>query len=425
MKIINSNNKIKVVSFSVDVAICAPGQTITVVAKLKNVSGAAINKWNAGIGVNSLQFVENSTISYLTYVVGDKGNFEQISWNAGATKTFTWIVTLADDIVTPFLNYGARSAYLLLQTRCESSLSDYYTSDVVVLNTFFNPTVKEIDFVRSLYGVPHDEGSDIMSTIQIEIDKPSSDYVFSPTCTLRFWEKGSNEKTERDLTQYVNDFLKSYVSEDLSIIYEELPPQLAYIVELEFGDDYEGFVFRDEIPNAFANFALSETGTGASFGMFPRSTSDNPMLESDYPIVPYKGIAGVNIYDTNGTIVTESGMWIEGEGDNKVITPIYSVTVMFNNLTASGRKEIPLGIDGSLVGRIVSIEGMFGTTDGTWMSLMQSNETTNNNKYHIRTQVLNVGVSGSEITLRLIAGEERTATGGHAKIAFTMIGGNT
>ena len=418
---INSSNNFQVVSFSANAEKCAPGQPISVTAKIKNVSGAAISMWRAGLGVNERQFTNSGYMtSYLTYTVGGENWFEEISWKAGVSKTFTWTVTLGKGLSEPFITHGTRAVLLMLCLRTQNSAMDYYTSDVVILNKFFNPDVEQIDFIRATDKKPHNEGESLLTTLKLAMVEPEDGYVFEPSCTLTYWEKGSpDDKTELSLTDKI-PALVSGVVRDSDILSGTFLKNSGYWFELEFGDDYESVRVKDDVSVAFGNFILSETGKGASFGRFPSSTKENPLLESDYPVVPYNGIAGVNIY-MPGVILHDfnetAGTWIE----NGTASPIHRATITFGAMAKDAEQQIDIGIPGSKVERIVSVDGMFDAGDGAWMSLMYSNDA--GVGYHVRTAVINVGTAGSNLKLRLITGASRTIERGHATISYIPVKG--
>ena len=427
MSVVTSMNQLQMSSFSADAARIVPGSAITVTCKLKNTSGETIKSMSVGVGLMEKAFPDYTANAYVfAYAMGSRTLVESVgSWAAGKSKTFTWTVTLPDSELTAlFDKYSTRAMPLVLYFITANSANergnDTYVCDVVgnsvtVLNSFCTPTVEKFEVVRT----PDDESSAVAVSIKLaQSESAYSNSAWKPSCELHYKLENENDFSSIDLTSMIPTLLEG-VTGNTDIVAAEIPTQYDCDFKIIFKDAYESASRSTDVPNAFANFALSETGAGASFGMFPTSTAAdpetgtpaNPLLESAYPIIPYAGVAGVNIYEPNNAVVTTAGRWIDGR-------PIHRVTVELPALGKNVTKPIELGIPGDSVGAIVSIDGVFDAGDGAWMSLMYSNNTTNNFKYHIRTAVINVGTANSQLTLRLITGEERTIAGGHATITY-------
>lgn len=428
MSVVTSMNQLQMSSFSADVARVVPGSTITVTCKLKNTSGETIKSMSVGIGLLEKAFPDYTANAYVfTYAMGSRMQTESVgSWAAGKSKTFTWTVTLPDSELTAlFDKYSTRAMPLVLYFVTANSAdergNDTYVCDVVgnsvtVLNSFCTPTVEKFEVVRT----PDDESSAVAVSIKLaQSANAYSNLAWQPTCTLLYKPEKQSVFSPIDLTDMIPALLEG-VTGNTDIVTVEISPQYDCDFKIVFEDAYESASRSTDVPNAFANFALSETGAGASFGMFPTSTEDKPKLESAYPIIPYAGIAGVNVY-MPGVILHDfnevAGTWIE----NGTTSPIHRVTVTFGAMAKDAEQQIDIGIPGSKVERIVSVDGMFDAGDGAWMSLMYSNDA--GVGYHVRTAVINVGTAGSNLKLRLITGVSRTIERGHATIAYIPVKG--
>lgn len=394
-------SELQMVSFSADAAYVAPGGTITVTCKLKNISGYTIKYMSVFVGTTNLY--DNVVGGFVT--LDSVGN-----WKTGATKTFTWTAEI------PSGDIGERSTPLVIKFRTNTSTAtvpseDTYVSEAVtLLNSFCTPKIEDFSVVRT----PDDESSAVAVTIKLSQSEAAyNNALWAPACRLVYAANGYGSENSIDLTDRIADLLTG-VTADTTIVTDEIDPRYDYDFAITFGDNLESAVGYTDVPNASAPFALSETGEGAAFGMFP---TGNPWLETAYPLVPYNGIAGVNIY-MPGVVLNEfvrtAGAWIE----NGIAIPIHRVTVTFGAMAKDTEQEIDIGIAGSTVDRIVSIDGMFSTDDGSWSSLMYSNDA--GVGYHVRTTVINVGSAADNLKLKLVTGASRSISNGHATIAYTV-----
>ena len=276
---------LQVVSFYADTAYVVPGSTITVTCKLKNISGLTLRRMSVGIGIPGAY----------AYALGGYSSLESIaSWSSGKTRTFTWTVTLpTDKMVAQFVNKNMRQSPLTIEFAI-SNYSDssyvpatdtYVANSVIALNKFYQPRVEEFRINRT----PDDEGDKVLVSIKIAQVALETGLVWNPTCTLLYKAENEDAISEIDLTSRIPELLEG-ITDSADIVTAEILPQYDCDFEIVFGDDFESASRLTDVPNAFANFALSETGAGASFGMFPTSTADEPKLESAYPGYLYSGI---------------------------------------------------------------------------------------------------------------------------------------
>ena len=116
-------------------------------------------------------------------------------------------------------------------------------------------------------------------------------------------------------------------TEDRTIITETIPLNVGveYTLTVQDSTGYSSSQFYSVSPGR-ANFALSGSKYGASFGCLPKGTEENPMLESAYPIYAYGGIEGVTNY-VEGEVNT-GGRWIDGK-------PVYRNLSVFKSITAN------------------------------------------------------------------------------------------
>lgn len=416
-------SELSMVSFSASASRVIPGQEITLTCKLKNISGSAINYWAVGIGVNARAF-ENNTDSNredYVYVAGGRVTTDKITWKSNATKTFVWTVTIPESASEMFTLYSGRAVPLIIRFTTAYS-QNYLASDtyvtalntVAVLDMYYTPKIDDFHLVRATNGNVDEEGASVLTTIKLsQADGASESAVWNPVCMLHYAPVGTgSEVTEINLTSNIPALLAG-IEGSSRVVQGEISPGNDYQFALTFGDAYESAVaINEEIVEAFANFALSETGAGASFGGFPRSTADDPMLESHYRIVPYEGVNGVNRYVAPMTVEENAGVWHDG-------SRICRVTVDLPAITADTKKEIDLGVKGDTVTRIIDINGAFDAGDGSWMSLMYSADT--GVAYQARVVVDNVGSTDQNLSLRIVTGASRTISGGHATIAYTVV----
>lgn len=142
---------------------------------------------------------------------------------------------------------------------------------------------------------------------------------------------------------------------DVSVLMEfqeTVPESEAWEYTLTVSD--EAGVYAAEysaVQTAMANFALAASKRGAAFGGIPHGTTENPMLESWYPLYAYNGIHGVNRY-VEGEVET-GGKWIDGK-------PIYR-QVFCKEVAGSASNNTELGTL-SDVEMIVRMDGMFERT---------------------------------------------------------------
>lgn len=324
-------SEISVVSFTADKTQCIPGETITITTKLKNISGATIKVWSVGIGIDSRQLSESASYStYYAYPVGSRMEQAAITWKAGATKAFTWTVTIPESASNLFANYGARAVKLIMDitSGAANELSgDTYVSDVTVLNARYTPTIEAFELKRALNGEPNDEGTNLLTTIKLK-QVEHSGYVFNPNCAIIYAPRdGSAADTTIDLTGQISTLLAG-VTDSAEIVTGEFLAGQEYDFMLVFGDENENIALSIDVDRAFANHALSEYGAGASYGMFPTSTPDNPKLESNYPCYFYKGINGLNTYSLEE--VDTGGKWIDGKSIYSKTLPCKISTVNSN-----------------------------------------------------------------------------------------------
>lgn len=292
-------SELSMVSFSASASRVVPGQEITLTCKLKNISGSAINYWAVGIGVNARAF-ENNTDSNredYVYVAGGRVTTDKITWKSNATKTFVWTVTIPESASEMFTLYSGRAVPLVIRFTTAYSqnylYSDTYVTDinaVAVLDKFYTPKIDNFELIRATDGLEDDEGANVLTTIKLsQADGASESAVWNPVCMLRYVPVVTgSEVTQINLTGNIPALLNG-VTKSTTIIQGEISPGNEYQFELTFGDGHERFIFTFNLSDAFANFTLSETGAGASFGGFPRSTLDDPMLESHYPGHFYAG----------------------------------------------------------------------------------------------------------------------------------------
>lgn len=288
------------VSFSASASRVIPGQEITVTCKLKNISGNSIRYWAVGIGVDGRTFgdTEGSFRQDFVYVVGGRVTQDSISWAAGKTKTFVWTVAIPEAASELFSEYSKRAVPLVISFTTAYSqnylASDTYVTDldtVAVLDMYYTPKIDDFHLVRATNGNVDEEGASVLTTIKLsQADGASESAVWDPVCMLHYWPVVTgSEVTEINLTSNIPALLAG-IEGSSKVVQGEISPGNDYQFALTFGDAYESAVaINEEIVEAFANFALSETGKGASFGGFPRSTADDPMLESHYPGYFYAG----------------------------------------------------------------------------------------------------------------------------------------
>lgn len=112
------------------------------------------------------------------------------------------------------------------------------------------------------------------------------------------------------------------IDQDVTVITADIPTALAveYTAQVTDTAGYTAYQY-DSVVQGRANFALSGSKYGASFGCLPSGTEEKPMLESAYPFYPYGGIEGVTNYTTEE--VTTGGTWIDGK---PIYRKIISVT---------------------------------------------------------------------------------------------------
>lgn len=107
-----------------------------------------------------------------------------------------------------------------------------------------------------------------------------------------------------------------------------------------------------------ANFALSGSKYGASFGCLPKGTEENPMLESAYPIYAYGGIEGVTNY-TEGEVNT-GGTWVDGK-------PIYRKVIIASGNFATNTIISANGF--SEAETVISLKGIVIRSDNVIMPI--------------------------------------------------------
>lgn len=408
-------NQLQMVSFSSSAKLAALGDEITITCKLKNISGAAIRYWSVGAGINERTITNQTTGNgYVVnaYAVGSSSALDPVTWAAGKSKTFTWTITLPESAKLIFTTHSTRATPMTIEFLTGYSLNslaiDNYITDVQVLAERYRPAVDEFIVRRAIGSEVNDEGKNALVSVKLsQAENAPSQWA---KCNIVFMQAGAASGTDVDCTSRIPALLTG-VDNAQGIITSQVDTSYEYLFRISFGDDYENDVRYFPLDMSFANFAQAQCGKGVSFGGFPRSTVEKPLTESHYPIIPYDGVAGVNIYEPNKAVVTTAGRWIDGR-------PIHRITVELPALSKNVTQLIELGVPGDSVSAIVSIDGVFDAGDGAWMSLMYSNDTTNSFKYHVRTAVINVGTANSQLTLRLITGEERTIAGGHATIAY-------
>ena len=388
------------VSFSSDAAQIAPGGRITITCKLKNISGQTIRYMSAFVG----------TLNNYDYVVGSPANLDAVGdWKNGTSKTFLWVVDL------PTATLETRNTPLLIRLYTASSKNvipneDTFIADSVsVLDSFCTPRIEQFDVVR----MPDDESSTVTVNVKLaQSDAAYGNSIWNPQCILKYAADGYGGIFTVNLTDKITDLLTGSVIE-----LEGIDPAYEYDFVLSYGDALENAISYTDVANAFANLALSETGKGASFGMFP---TGNEWLESAYPLVPYSGVAGVNIYildNPYNKLNDVAGTWVEIVENHTVAKPIRRVTVSIPAIASGKSSEIVLGVEGKTVERIVSIDGMFDIGGGSWVPMTYSNDA--DIGYHVRTSVINVGMD-ADLMLYITTGSKRSISGGHATIAYVV-----
>ena len=245
---------------------------------------------------------KSSTVSnaYLLFTLGcSSQTMQRLVFSVGGRKSKTVTVTF-DGLSYPQAWATAmasqRRTNLLVQA-CDNngSISEAYAVEgFEILDAYYKPTIET--FVVKRTG---DEADTVKATIKLShADGLTETQLNRMSVTLSAWDYNSEY---RDIT--VNKTLAELIAgitDDTTAITDTFATGTDYRLTLHFGDYSESAAPGiDEVEHAFVNLNLSGCDTGgACFGGYCKSTKDNPMLESHYPIYAYQGIANFQFGET-------------------------------------------------------------------------------------------------------------------------------
>ena len=181
-----------------------------------------------------------------------------------------------------------------------------------------------------------------------------------------------------------------------------------YDITVTIGDTYDTYSCDFDIARAFANLHLSGAKNGgACFGGFCKSTDDNPMLESYYPLYAYSGV--VEQYSTDETVV---GIWIDGK-------KIYRKILQWTSALTNGKSNYqyinpkkPDGTDGTIE-TFVNVWGMAWKAGYIWKLPYYDDSSSHGITLEIETN------SGNP-RINILPGGSRGALGAFAVVEFTL-----
>ena len=248
--------------------------------------------------------VKNTTsstisIAYLLFTIdGTAATAQRTTFSVGGRKTVTVTAMFASMGIPSAwreVMAGRRRASMYVRA-CDinGNISEAYTVvGFEILDAYYKPSIETFLVSRTA-----DEADTVKATIKLShADGLTETQLNRMSVTLSAWDYNSEY---REIT--VNKTLAELVTgitDDTTAITDTFATGTDYRLTLIFGDYSESTQQQDDVEHAFVNLNLSgcETG-GACFGGYCKSTENNPMLESHYPIYAYQGIANFQFGET-------------------------------------------------------------------------------------------------------------------------------
>lgn len=306
-----NDSTISISNITVNSALWAPGDEVTISFKLKNVSSKKITKMVLDVKLKRSSFTgetgTDASILLNRFLGTNNVDGESINLAAGKSKTFSATFTIPDTVEFYFTdNETVRAVPVYISYTNDSSSADYGGTDFEIsglhaINHHFSPQVMTMDLtrasVREVSGVntvvPDDEGENVLTTLKLGMDSGGYDYTNFLSAKI-YWNEGDLASTEDkdflDLTSSIETLLAG-VENAPNLITKTYSKESDWDFLLVFGDEYETFAGRFNLGRAFANMHLSGQPTGGvCFGGFSTSKYNNPKLESYYPAHLYGGI---------------------------------------------------------------------------------------------------------------------------------------
>ena len=283
---------------------------LEIVSAVPNVNRALLTEaFSVDVTVKNLK---SSTISvaYLLFTIdGSTQTAQRTTFSIGGKKTVTVTANFdgwSHPAIWTTVMAGRRRASLYVQA-CDNgdTISDAYSVEgFEILDAYYTPKVDLFSVERTA-----DEAETVKATIKLShAANLTEEQINRMSVTLSTWDYASEY---RELT--VNKTLAELttgITDDTAAITATFDKGKDYRLTLIFGDLSESAQLQDTVEHAFANLHLSgRKSGGACFGGFSKSTEDNPMLESHFPIYAYKGIANFQFGMTD--VVTLKQKYVE------------------------------------------------------------------------------------------------------------------
>lgn len=323
---------------------------------IKNVSGKKISSMRADMRLyykatdDTVRGSESATV----YSGNLEYGYGSISWENGATKTFTGKFTFVPaaayppNITTRLLqlfkgsdagyseSYGGNERLgLTLNISTNATFSDGSNTDIFfdlrgensehlyVIDARYKPSIITFMSERSIESIPNDEGENLLMNIHLGKSIAAKPEVMSLYLYYQNRENPTVEPFVVTLTGKIEDALASEIQE---VLYKTLDKNSDWDLLLWFGDKYESTTMSFFVSRAFANVHLSGASTGGvCFGSFSKATEGKPLFQCYYPAEFESGIKGGFTYQSGE--VNTGGKWIDGKSIYRNIVEINVATV--------------------------------------------------------------------------------------------------
>lgn len=327
--------------------------SVTAVNALEYTDGTALLQGKTHLSITPVVDTGDAygaTIVSLRADIANEGNAQVIEWQ-NLTETDDQEYTGAAMNTAILGNAGSVSVTLVATDSRgrEAALTRTFT-----VHAYANPAVTA--FAVERYEPVYDENeqiidyaaSDTGENVWVTLRASCTDVVVSGASLNDLsWTISATHSDGTQATYSGSAAQSVSIENDRTVITALVPAADAveYTVSVTDTAGYAAYQY-DSVAPGRANFALSATKYGASFGCMPKGTEASPMLESAYPFYAYGGIDGVTNYE--GSEEETPFRWINGK-------PIYRYCFEASTSVVNGQGVI--GTLPSTPETVISIRG--------------------------------------------------------------------
>ena len=347
-------------------------------------------------------------VAYLIFTIdGTTATAMRSDFSIGAGKTITVTATFdgsthPSDWTTVMQSRRTACLYVAASDNGTTTSDAVAVESFDLLDAYYTPKIEKFIVERTA-----DEADTVKATIKLSYaDGLTETQINRLTCELSDWD-GVEYRTltlHRTMAE-----LYTGVTDDTAVITDTFDTGKDHTLTLVFQDSgyAEAVQQIDTVEHAFANLHLSGASTGgACFGGFCKSTENNPMLESYYPIYAYEPIyAQAGIAGQYSTDPVPIGTWIDGK-------TIYRKVVRFYSVTNGSRNEAEIGEPD--IEEVIRFFGICKSNAGyRWVVPHYDS----NSVYSITVEVYGIG---STPMVRLLPGKSRAAVSAWVAVEYTL-----